>query len=290
MRFGITGGTGFIGQALQAAALKQGDNVILFSRHPASLPGARNFSTTTIPDVSGCEQLIHLAGEPILGLWTKEKRRRILESRREGTRRLIEGISKAVVKPSVLVSASAIGYYGDRGDTLLDESTEAGSGFLAEVAQVWEEEAMKAERDGVRVVLLRTGIVLGREEGIMKLITPLFRSGLGGKLGSGNQWMSCIHVNDLVGLILHCCQNTSIRGPINAVMPHPITNADFTKTFGAILKRPTFLATPAMMLRLTLGELSTLLFNSQRVLPTKALKHGYHFQYSTVEEALKEIV
>lgn len=290
MTLGITGGSGFIGQALRAAALKQEHNIVLFSRHPESIPGARLFTTTTVPNVSGCDQLVHLAGEPIIGLWTKEKRRRILESRREGTRQLVEGIAQASVKPSVLISASAIGYYGDRGNAFLDEMAAPGSGFLAEVTQAWEEEAMKAERYGVRVVLLRTGMCLGRQGGVMKLITPLFRWGLGGKLGSGKQWMSCIHVKDLAALILHCCHDVSLHGPINAVMPHPLTNTAFTKALGAAVKRPTFFPIPATALRLLLGELSTLLLYSQRVLPTKALEHGYHFQYPTAEEALEEIL
>ncbi|MFZ4116617.1 MAG: TIGR01777 family oxidoreductase [Chthoniobacterales bacterium] len=289
MFLGITGGTGFIGQALQEAASARDHNILLFSRHPQSLPGARSWSQTTIPDLSGCDQLVHLAGESILGLWTAEKRQRILESRREGTRRLVEGIAKASVKPSVLVSASAIGYYGNGGDTILDETAPGGSGFLAEIAQAWEEEALKAEAYGVRVVLVRIGIVLGATGGIMKLITPLFRLGLGGILGSGRQWMSCIHVKDLAELILKFANDPSIHGPVNAVMPHPLTNTTFTKTIGALLHRPTFLRTPALALRLGLGELSTLLLGSQRILPTKALEHGYDFQYPTVESALKEI-
>ncbi|CAM6031738.1 unnamed protein product [Sphagnum compactum] len=286
---GITGGTGFIGQTLQQAALEQKKNILLFSRHSQSLPGARSWSQTSIPDLSGCNQLVHLAGESILGLWTREKRRRILESRREGTRRLVEGIAQAAVKPSVLVSASAIGYYGDHRDALLDETAPGGSGFLAEIAQVWEEEALKAKAYGVRVVLVRIGIVLGATGGIMKLITPLFRLGLGGILGSGKQWMSCIHVKDLARLMLKCADDPNIRGPVNAVMPHPLTNATFTKTVGALLQRPTFLRTPAVALRLGLGELSTLLLGSQRILPTKALEHGYDFQYPTVESALREV-
>ena len=228
MTLGITGGTGFIGQALQKAAHHSGQKTLLFSRHPASLPNARLFNTRTPPNLQECDAIVHLAGESILGLWTSEKRRKILESRREGTRRLVEAIAQAPIKPSVFISSSAIAYYGDTGDCLLDELSPAGKGFLTEVTQIWEEEAMKAERYGVRVILLRTGLVLSHDEGMMKLITPLFRYGLGGQLGSGRQWMSCIHINDLVAFILHCCKDVSIHGPVNAVMPHPIRNHDFT--------------------------------------------------------------
>lgn len=293
MTLGITGGTGFIGQALQEAALRKKKCVIPFTRHPQFIPGSRYWSESTLPNIDGCDQLVHLAGESILGLWTHEKRRRILESRREGTRRLVEAIARASVKPSLLVSASAIGYYGNRGETILHEEASNGSGFLAEVANVWEEEALKAEAYGVRVVLMRIGIVLGRKGGIIKAITPLFRLGLGGVLGSGTQWMSCIHVHDLVQLILECCDGTSFAslcGPINAVMPSPITNQVFTKTIGALLHKPTLLRVPAMALRLMLGECSTLLLSSQRVLPTKALEHGYMFKYPDLEKALGEIL
>jgi uncharacterized protein (TIGR01777 family) len=290
MTLGITGATGFIGQALQAAALGNNLETVIFSRHPELLSNARRWDPKNIPNIDGCTQLVHLAGESILGLWTKEKRHHILESRQQGTRRLVEAIAAAPIKPSVLVSASAIGCYGDSGDKLLNEEAPQGSDFLAEVAQSWEEEAIKAEAYGVRVVLLRIGIVLGKEGGIIKHITPLFRYGLGGVLGSGKQWMSCIHVNDLIGLILHCCHDPSIHGPINAVMPSPITNTTFTKTLGTLLKRPTFFRVPSIALRLMLGDLSTLLLKSQRVLPTKALQHHYHFQYPTIEKALQEII
>ncbi len=290
MILGITGASGFIGQALTAEALREQRNVILFSRHPKTTPESRSWSDQSLPNIDGCDQLVHLAGESILGLWTKKKRERILMSRREGTRRLIEAIAQSSRKPSLLVSASAIGYYGNNHDSLLDESTCSGNGFLAEVARAWEEEALKAEAYGVRVVLMRIGIVLGRNGTIMKLMIPLFRLGLGGVVGSGKQWMSCIHINDLVRLILQCCDDPSLCGPLNAVMPEPITNATFTKTLGTLLQKPTPCRIPAIALRILLGELSTLLLNSQRVLPQKATRHHYNFKYPTLEKALTEII
>jgi len=290
MILGITGASGFIGQALTAEALREERNVILFSRHPKTTPESRSWSDQSLPNIDGCDQLVHLAGESILGLWTKKKRERILSSRREGTRRLVEAIAQSSRKPSLLVSASAIGYYGNTHDSLLDESTCSGHGFLAEVARAWEEEALKAEAYGVRVVLIRIGIVLGRNGTIMKLMIPLFRMGLGGVVGSGKQWMSCIHINDLVRLILKCCDDRSLCGPLNAVMPEPITNATFTKTLGTLLQRPTPFRIPAIALRTILGELSTLLLNSQRVLPQKAIRHHYNFKYPTLGKALTEII
>jgi uncharacterized protein (TIGR01777 family) len=291
---GITGATGFIGKALQQEALQNGKKLILFSRTPEKLiksgVQARRFTSDAVPDLNGCESIIHLAGESIVGIWTKEKRRRILESRREGTRRIVEGIAQAKVRPSVLVSASGIGYYGDRGHKVLTESSSPGDGFLAEVAQVWEEEALQAELYGVRVVLIRTGLVLGRSGGMLPKIALLFRLGLGGILGSGNQEMSCIHVHDLVRLMLRSCDDPAFQGPFNAVMPHPVTNRAFTKGLGHAVHRPTFLRTPAFLLRSMLGDLSHLLLDSQHALPKKALQLGFQFHYPTVEKAFQEIL
>jgi len=243
MNIGITGGTGFIGHAVQEAASAQGDSVVLFSRSVGAGSGGRNgrrqFSFTEPLDLSGCEGLVHLAGESIMGLWTREKRKRILESRVEGTRRLVEGIVAAAVKPRVLVSASAIGFYGDTGDKAVDEESPAGSGFLAEVAQAWEAEAIKAEAYGVRVVRLRIGFVLGRSGGAMKLIAPIFRMGLGGPLGSGRQWMSCIEIHDLAGMVMAALHQESYRGAVNAVMPEPVSNEVFTYLAGRAANRPT---------------------------------------------------
>ena len=287
MNIGITGGTGFIGRALQKAASAQGDEVILFSRREGT--SRRLFSFVKPLDVSGCEGLVHLAGESIMGLWTKEKRQRILRSRVEGTRRLVEGIAAASMKPRVLVSASAIGIYGDTGDRITDEDSPVGSGFLAEVAEAWEAEALKAEALGVRVVRLRIGFVIGRDGGAMKLIAPVFRAGLGGSLGSGRQWMSCIEVEDLASMVLECLHDDSLSGAVNAVMPEPVTNAEFTKAVARAAHRPALIPAPAFALRLLIGDLSHLLLDSARIVPSRFAERGFAYHHRTVAEAVKQV-
>jgi hypothetical protein len=287
MIIGITGGTGFIGGAVRQAVLTRGDEVILFSRRGGE--GRRCFSLTQPLDVSRCEGLVHLAGESIIGLWTREKRRKILESRVEGTRRLVEGIAAAPVKPQVLVSASAVGFYGDTGERIADEDSTAGTGFLAEVAQAWEEEARKAEQYGVRVVRLRIGFVLGRDGGAMKLIKPVFRAGLGGRLGSGRQWMSCIEIEDLAAMVVECLCNESISGPVNAVMPDPVTNALFTKEAARAARRPAAFPAPAFALRLGLGDLSHLMLDSLRIVPKRLTELGFAFRFANVGAAMDEV-
>jgi uncharacterized protein (TIGR01777 family) len=287
MIIGITGGTGFIGHAVRRALGEQGDSTVLFSRRAGE--GRRPFSLTQPLDVSGCDGLVHLAGESILGLWTREKRRRILESRVEGTRRLVEGIAAAPVRPQVLVSASAIGYYGDTGDRVVDETSPAGTGFLAEVAQAWEAEAVKAEEFGVRVVRLRIGFVLGRDGGAMSLIRPVFRLGLGGRLGSGRQWMSCIEIADLAAMVTTCLHDDSLSGPVNAVMPEPVTNAEFTRAIARSVHRPALFPVPSFALRLGLGDLSHLLLDSQRVVPSVIKKMNFPFAYPTVGVAMEAV-
>lgn len=287
MIIGITGGTGFIGKVVRSAAEARGDGVVLFSRRGGA--GRRAFSFTSPLDVSGCDGLVHLAGESIMGLWTHEKRRRILESRVQGTRRLVEGIAAATVKPRVLVSASAIGFYGDTGEGIVDEDSRAGTGFLSEVAQAWEAEAIKAEDLGVRVVRLRIGFVLGRDGGAMKLIKPVFRMGLGGRLGSGRQWMSCIEIADLAAMVMTCLHDGSISGPVNAVMPEPVTNGDFTKAAARAAHRPALFPAPAFALRLGLGDLSHLMLDSQRVISKRLADFGFHYRFGTVDSAMKEV-
>ena len=284
MIIGITGGTGFIGRAVRQNLEARGDTAVLFSRREG--PGRRLFSLDRPLDVSGCDGLVHLAGESILGLWTREKRRRILESRVEGTRRLVEGIAAAAVKPRVLVSASAIGFYGDTGDQIVDESCPAGTGFLAEVAQAWEAEAVKAQAMGVRVVRLRIGFVLGRDGGAMCLIKPVFRLGLGGRLGSGRQWMSCIEIADLAAMAMTCLHDESLSGPVNAVMPEPVTNAEFTKAAARATHRPALFPVPAFALRLALGDLSHLLLDSQRVAPKCLQQKGFSYRCRDVGAAM----
>ena len=230
---------------------------------------------------------MNLAGEPILGLWTEEKKRRIRESRILGTRRIVEAIEAMAGRPRVLVNASAIGYYGDTGETLVDESSAAGGGFLADVCREWESEAVRAESFGVRVVFVRIGFVIG-SGGALKLMRPVFKMGLGGKLGSGRQWMSGVHVDDVAGIAVWAVESDTVRGPVNAVMPEPFRNSDFTKALTKCFGRPALFPAPAFVLRLTLGELSHTMLDSARVAPRVAQEGGYTYQFSTLPLALAD--
>lgn len=279
MKIGITGARGFIGQHLTRLARERGHDVVAFSRQPG--PGERRFSVDAAPDVSGLDAVVHLAGESILGLWTEEKKRRIRDSRVEGTRRLVDAINATPDGPRILVSGSAIGFYGDTGETIVDESSASGRGFLAEVARDWEAEATRATN--ARVTLLRTGFVLGKGGGAMQLIAPVFKLGGGGPLGNGRQWMSCVHVEDVAGIILHAVENDAVSGPLNAVIPEPVRNADFTKAIARAVHRPAFFPAPAFLIRTALGELSHLLLDSQRVVPTATLATGYPFRHATMD-------
>lgn len=230
------------------------------------------------------------AGEPIVGWWTEGKRRRIRDSRVLGTRHLVESLAGASSPPWVLVSGSAVGFYGDRGDERLDEESGPGQGFLAEVTQAWEAEARAASSLGLRAVLLRTGLVLGPGGGLLEAVLPPFRLGLGAWFGAGRQWMSWVHLEDEVGLILHAIDREDVRGALNATAPEPATNHEFTRTLGDVLHRPALLGVPALALRLALGEAAESLLGSQRVHPARALATGYHFAYLELRPALESIV
>ncbi len=283
MRLGITGASGFIGARAAQLAGERGWEIVPFSRHPQSAR-ERLFSFDQPLDVDGLDAVLHLAGEPVFGLWTASKRERIRHSRVLGTRRVVEGFARAKNPPRVLVSGSAIGFYGDTGDREVTERSPAGRGFLADVCRAWEGEAEKVAN--ARVVLLRTGFVLGRGGGAMKMILPVFRAGLGGPLGSGRQWMSCVHLDDVAGMVLWAVENETIRGPLNAVMPQPVRNAEFTKILGAVVRRPAFLPAPAFVLRILLGQLSSLLLDSSRVRPGVAEAGGYRYHFADVRSAL----
>jgi uncharacterized protein (TIGR01777 family) len=262
-------------------AVAAGHSIVPFSRGGAA--GFRQILADGPLDFSGLDAVVNLSGEPILGLWTKSKKNEILRSRVDTTHRVVESLHPG--GPRVLINASAIGFYGDTGENEVDESSSAGSGFLAEVCQAWEAAAKPAENLGVRLVLLRIGFVTG-PGGAMRLIGPLFKLGLGGKLGSGRQWMSCIHVDDVAGMILWALENNTVRGPLNAVNPDPVRNSEFTQILARVLHRPAIFPAPAFALRLALGELSRLLLDRVRVLPTKALALGYRYRHPTLEEGL----
>jgi uncharacterized protein (TIGR01777 family) len=240
---------------------------------------------------AGVEAVFHLAGESVAeGRWTAAQKARIRDSRVVGTRNLVQGIAQVSDRPRVLVSASAVGYYGDRGEEELTESASPGRDFLADVCVAWEKEALAAEKLGVRVVTERTGIVLGAGGGALaKMLTP-FKLGAGGPLGNGRQWMPWVHVSDLARLYLHAAEHESIRGPMNAVAPHPVRNSEFTKALGRQLRRPAFMPAPYLGLRLLFGEFAQVLFASQRVVPQVALDTGFTFQYPDIAAALKEIL
>lgn len=288
MRAMVTGATGFLGRAI-VARLACLDGPVILSRdtgraqslfpglevHPwgaeASLPPA--------DALRGVETIIHLAGAPVAdGRWTSQHKRRIRDSRVLGTRSLVTALEQLPVRPAVLVSASAVGYYGDGKDGDLDETTATGDGFLAEVCDAWEREAHRAERLGIRVVCVRIGVVLGNAGGALAKMLPLFRTGLGGRLGSGRQWMPWVAIEDAVGIFLFAARTPDVRGAINAVSPNPVTNEEFTKELGMALHRPALVPVPALALRLAFGEMSSMLLASQRVHPNVALQHGYSFR------------
>ncbi|MBK8482416.1 MAG: TIGR01777 family protein [Proteobacteria bacterium] len=293
----ITGGTGLVGSALLGTLT----DAVVLSRDPAKasqrLTSGRVLrwdpaaEPAPLEALQGIEAVFNLAGEPVANdRWTAEKKRRIRESRIVGTRNLVAGLRHLDRKPEVLVSASAVGYYGDRGDERLDESAPAGEGFLAEVCAEWEREARAAEALGVRVVCVRIGIVLAAGGGALARMLGPFKLGLGGRLGSGKQWMPWIHIDDLIGVLLHASRRQDLRGVLNAVSPQPVTNADFTRALGRALHRPAFLSVPKAALRIALGELSEILMASQRALPHVAERSGYLFQHPALEGALAAVV
>jgi uncharacterized protein (TIGR01777 family) len=239
----------------------------------------------------GVDAVFNLAGEPVAeGRWTEDKKRRIRDSRVIGTRNLVAGLRALDRKPDVLVSASAVGYYGDRGDEELDETSPAGRGFLADVCTAWEREALAAEALGVRVVCVRIGIVLTPGGGALaRMLTP-FKLGAGGRLGSGKQWMPWIHIDDVVGMLVHASRTAAVRGAMNAVSPHPVTNADLTRALGHAVHRPAFLSVPRTALRIAFGEMSEIMMASQRALPRVAERTGYAFKHTQLDGALAAVM
>ncbi len=296
MRIGITGATGLIGKALGNLAVAHGHEVIAFVRNlsKARLPWAKEVrpidTQAPLPlNATGLDVLINLAGEPVLGRWTEAKKQRIRDSRIDFTQRVTRCLAAASPRPATLINGSAVGYYGDRGDELLPETAPRGEGFLAQVCVDWETAAMRAEQLGIRVVLLRTGVVLAPGGGAYPLMKKAFSCFVGGKLGSGRQWMPWIHVQDEARMILWAAEQPGISGPLNLSGPAPVTNAEFTRALARSLHRPAFLPAPAFALRVVMGEASSMLLGSERATPSAALAAGFQFDYPTLEEALEAL-
>ncbi|MEO6741308.1 MAG: TIGR01777 family oxidoreductase [Chthoniobacteraceae bacterium] len=292
MQLALTGATGFVGRHVIRLAVRRGYEVIALTRNPAQTVhdciGTRAFSAAAPPDLSGCDAVLHLAGENVAGLWTRGKMQRIRDSRILGTRRIAEAICASSHPPDVFVSASAIGFYGDSGEAELTEESPHGAGFLADTCREWEHEAMLAESH-CRTVRTRIGLVLGRGGGALRMMLPFFRIGLGARIGSGRQWMSWIHAEDLASLLLFAVENLDVRGALNATAPWPVRNADFTRTLARSVRRPAFFAVPGFALRLLLGEFSRELLDSKRVLPAAATGHGFGFRFPELAPALADI-
>lgn len=290
----ITGATGLVGRALVRAFTSAGDTVRVVSREPGRVvtlgPGVEGVSwdpPALIRACSGASAVVNLAGENLSARrWTTAQKARLRASRLDATRAVVGAIAAATPRPPVLVSASAVGYYGPRGDEPLDESAPAGDDFLAGLCRDWEAEAAKAEAHKVRVVRLRIGVVLSRDGGALEQMALPFKLFVGGPVTPGTQWISWIHRDDLVACIRFACENASLAGAVNATAPDPRTNREFARALGRALHRPAFLPTPGLALRLALGEVAAVIRTGQRVLPARATAAGFTFRHATLESAL----
>lgn len=295
MKVAISGATGLIGTALRESLAADGIQIVALSRKPSVPPletvhwDVENGRFDASP-LEGVDAVVHLAGEPIAQRWNEARKKAIRESRVKSTRLLVEGLKSLTRKPKVLVSGSAIGFYGDRGDEVLEESSPPGSGFLAETCQAWEHAAMEAMGLGIRTAVLRTGIVLSTRGGALKTMLLPFRLGVGGPVGNGKQWMSWIHIDDIVGATRHILEKDELMAAVNGTAPSPATNAVFTKALGRALSRPAFLPAPAFGLRFAFGEMATILLEGQRVAPKKLLSTGYRFRFPELNGALQDVL
>jgi uncharacterized protein len=297
MNIAISGASGLVGRRLLKALTAQRHSLRVWSRHAGTnLPAGVAISVWDPvkgeprgEDLKNVDAVIHLAGEPVARRWTAEARRRIRDSRVIGTRNLVHAMGKPGQRPQVLICASAVGYYGSRGEEVLDEASEPGSGFLADVCMEWEQEAQEAEGLGVRVVRARIGTVLDARGGALKKMLTPFRMGIGGRIGGGKQWMAWIHVEDLVGLVMMALES-AVRGEMNAVAPAPVRNAEFTRALAAALHRPAVLPVPAAALKVLFGQMAEVILASQRVVPGVAEKAGYRFRYPEIGPALANVL
>ncbi len=305
MKIAITGATGFVGSRLVQKLNAENHQIVVLTRNLAKAQRVfpsltfRNLEFVTYTpkesgkwqeSISGCDAVINLAGEPIAERWTAQQKREILESRQLGTRKIVEAIAKAAVKPKVLVSGSAIGYYGTSETAVFEETSPSGSDFLAEVCQNWEAEAEKVKEFGVRLAILRLGIVLADGGGALaKMIGP-FQMFAGGPIGTGRQWFSWIHRDDLVDLIVEVVTNDQMSGVYNATAPNPVKMKQFCQTLGEVMNRPSWLPVPEFALELLLGDGAIVVLEGQQVLPKRAQALGFQFQYPELKPALAEII
>lgn len=300
MRILVIGATGLIGRSLCRSLTNDGHVVSALSRSPGKPLGLavaelHQWDTQGGPlppaVIDGVDAVVNLAGEPLdARRWSDDQKRLIRDSRVVTTRNLVEGLLSVDRKPGVLVNGSAVGFYGDRGGEQLEETSPAGRGFMSEVCGEWEREAGRATDVGIRVVQIRTGVVLSAEGGALKKMMAVFKLGLGGPLGTGKQWFPWIHVEDIVGIFRHAILTATLAGPVNGVAPTPVTNGEFTRELGRALHRPAFLPVPEMALRVLMGEMSAVLFGSQRVVPKAAMASGYEFHHPLLAEALADLL
>ncbi|MEA5580113.1 TIGR01777 family oxidoreductase [Nodularia harveyana UHCC-0300] len=305
MKVAITGATGFVGSRLVERLHKEGHRILVLTRNTSS--AQKSFPPQAFPHVeivaytptvsgswqdslAGCDAVVNLAGEPIADeRWTPEQKQKILNSRQLGTQKIVEAIAKANPQPSVLVNASAIGYYGTSETATFEETSSSGDDFLAQVCQTWEAEAEKVKDAGVRLVILRLGIVLGNGGALGKMITP-FKLFAGGPLGSGRQWFSWIHLDDLVNLILVALTQPAMEGVYNATAPHPVRMAELSQTLGAVMQRPSWLPVPGFALEALLGDGAMVVLEGQQVIPQRTLVAGFEYEYSDLKPALSQII
>ena len=296
MRVTATGATGLIGSRLVTALRDRGDEVTVLSRNPDKAASALSVDAerwdptadaAPASALSGRDAVVHLAGEPIAQRWNDDVKRRLRDSRIDGTRNLVAGIEAADPRPGVLVSSSAVGIYGDRGDEQLTEDSKPGEDFLAGLCVAWEREAQRAEEHGLRVVNVRTGVVLDRDGGALEKMLPPFKLGVGGPVAGGRQYLPWIHADDVVALYLAAIDGETWRGPVNASAPSPVTNRDFSKALGRALKRPAFAPVPGFAIKALYGEMAVIVTAGQRALPERAHALGFDFAHADLDEALR---
>ena len=299
MKVLITGGTGFVGKVLVKQLLAAGDEVVILTRNVGraalSLGSQCKYfrwdDSNSLPPLeafAGVDGVINLMGESISKRWDENQKKKIYDSRIFGTKKLVEAIEQLPVKPKVFVSTSAIGIYGNRGSEEITESSTLADDFLSKVCKDWENEANKVKNAGLRVVIIRVGVVLGRGGGALQKLVPLFKLGAGGPVGTGLQYMSWIQVEDLANMYCEVLKNNTLKGVLNGTAPNPVTNAQFTNMLGKVLHRPAFMPAPAFAMKLVLGEMSQIVLEGQKVLPTKFKETHFRYQYPTLEMALKE--